>query len=68
MFLHKICFFVIQYYIFVSAVTVFKNERVPHNTGEYVFQFIERKSCIKGRKFERLDACYMIEIRRISRP
>ena len=62
MFLHKICFFVTPNKIFVSVVTVFENEGVPNNTSESAFQFILRNNCIKGRKIERLDACYMVEI------
>ena len=34
--LHKICFFVSLYQIFVSTVTVFENEGVSDNTGESV--------------------------------
>ena len=47
-FLHKICFFVPQYQIFVSTVTVFENEGVSDNTGESVFQFLVRYGCIKS--------------------
>ena len=42
----------------------FRKWRIPNNTSEFAFQFIVRKSCIKGRKIERLDACHMVEIRR----
>ena len=45
-FLHKICFFVSLYQIFVSTVTVFENEGVSDNTGESVYQFLVRYCCI----------------------
>ena len=59
--LHKICFFVPLYQIFVSAVTVFEIEGVSDNTGEHFVQFLVRYGCIKSGKIERPDACYMIE-------
>ena len=50
MLLHKICFFVPLYQVFVSTVTVFENEGVSDNTGESVFQFLVRYGCIKSGK------------------
>ena len=46
----------------LSVVTVFDNEGVPNNNSESAFQFRMRNSCIKGRKIERLDTCYMVYI------
>ena len=59
--LHKICFFVPLYQIFVSTVTFFENEVISDNTGESVFQFLLRYGCKKSGKIERLDAYYMVE-------
>ena len=35
--------------------------RRSDNSGESVFQFLVRYSCIRSRKIKRLDACYMLE-------
>ena len=59
--LHKICFFMPLYQIFVSTVTVFENEGVSDDTGESFFQFLVRYGCKKSGKIKRLYACYMIE-------
>ena len=64
--LHKICFFMPHYQIFVSTVTVFENEGVSDDTGESVFQFLVRFGCIKSGKIKRLDACYMVESWRLK--
>ena len=47
-FLYKVGSFVTQNKIFVSAITVFKNEGVPNDTSESAFQFIVRNSCTEG--------------------
>ena len=64
MLLHKICFFVPLYQIFVSTVTVSENDGVSDNTIESVcfFQFPLRYGCIKRGKIEKLDVCCMVEI------
>ena len=46
---------------------VFENEGVQNNTNESAFHFIVRNSSIKGRNFERVDACYMVEIKKNSK-
>ena len=56
------------YTIFVSTVIVFVNEGVSDKTIESVFQFLVRHSNIKRGKFERLDACYMVENWRFKMP
>ena len=40
----------------VSAVTVFENEGVLNNTRKSALQLTVKKSCVTGRKIERLDA------------
>ena len=52
--------------ICISDYRFFLNEGVPNNTSESAFQFIVRNSRLKGRKIEKLDACYMVEIRRLK--
>ena len=44
-----------------STVTVFENEGVSDNTGEFVFHLLVMYGCIKSKKIKRLDACYMVE-------
>ena len=46
MFLHKICFFVTKYLMFVSAVSFLENEGVPNNTSESAFHVIMRNTFI----------------------
>ena len=44
----------------------FSSEGVSNDTSESAFQFIVRNSGMRGRKIERLDACYMVVIRRFK--
>ena len=48
------------------AVTVFENEGVPNNTKESVSHFIERNTLYLYIGSKRLDASYMVEIRRFK--
>ena len=51
---------------FVSAISIFVNERVPDPSYEPTFKFHVRNDCEKGRKSEGLYACDKVEIRRFK--
>ena len=41
----------------VSAISIFVTERVPDDSCEPAFKFLERHCCVEGRKIKGFDVC-----------
>ena len=51
---------------FVSAISIFVNERVPDDCCKHALQFLVRNCSVKGRKIEGLDVSDKVEILRFK--
>ena len=47
---------------FVSAISIFVNDRVPGDSCKSDFKLLVRNGCVKCRKIKGFDACDMVEI------